>query len=489
MRFSLRIFLGYFLLVGLLAAYVISVVRDEIKPAMRRSAEAVLLDTANLLAEMVQPDMLAGRLDDGRLAGILQRFAARQPQAEVWGVRQDHTQLRVYLTDARGVVLLDSAGLAVGQDYSQWRDVYLTLRGQYGARSTLADAANPLSSVMYVAAPLRDGERIIGVLTVSRPNLAMQPHIERSETRLLQLVGVVLLLALLLGALFSWWLSRGITRLTRFADAVSAGKEAQAVPRFFANRELDALAQALGRMRSELDGKAYIEQYVHDLTHELKSPLAGIRASAELLQDELPPAERARFLGHVESEAVRLQQVVDHLLQLASLEAAGSLKQPQRLLLDDLLMAQLQALAPQLGQRQVLRADGLASSAAVWGDAFLLGQALRNILQNAIDFSAAEGEISWQLQLLDGEHWQLQIRNNGAPIPDFALPRLFERFYSLPRPQAAKSSGLGLALTRTIVQLHGGDISIANQPPGVCVTLSLPALEAANPLARVWPQG
>ncbi len=482
MRFSWRIFAGYFLLLGLLAAYVVSVVRDEIKPAMRRSAEAVLLDTANLLAEMVQPDMVAGRLDDGRLAAILQRFAARQPQAEVWGVRQDHTQLRVYLTDARGVVLLDSAGQAVGQDYSRWRDVALTLRGQYGARSTLADAANPLSTVMYVAAPVRDGQRIIGVLTVSRPNLAMQPHIERSEAKLGRLIGVVLLAALLLGALFSWWLSRGITRLTRFADSVSAGGSAP-VPHFAANRELDMLAQALGRMRSELDGKAYVEHYVHDLTHELKSPLAGLRASAELLQDDLPPAERARFLQHIDSESVRLQQIVDHLLQLASLEAAGRLKQPQALSLTELLAGELQALAPQLGARRVTPAATLPH-ATVAGDAFLLRQALRNILQNAIDFTADEGSISLQLQPV-ANGWQLQIANDGPPVPDYALGRLFDRFYSLPRPHGPKSSGLGLALTRTIVQLHGGDIALANQPPGVCVTLRLPAMDAANPLARV----
>ncbi len=450
MRFSWRIFAGYFLLLGLLAAYVVSVVRDEIKPAMRRSAEAVLLDTANLLAEMVQPDMVAGRLDDGRLAATLQRFAARQPQAEVWGVRQDHTQLRVYLTDARGVVLLDSAGQAVGQDYSRWRDVALTLRGQYGARSTLADAANPLSTVMYVAAPVRDGQRIIGVLTVSRPNLAMQPHIERSEAKLGRLIGVVLLAALLLGALFSWWLSRGITRLTRFADSVSAGGS-EPLPHFAANRELDTLAQALGRMRSELDGKAYVEHYVHDLTHELKSPLAGLRASAELLQDDLPPADRARFLQHIDSESVRLQQIVDHLLQL--------------------------------GARRVTPAATLPQ-ATVAGDAFLLRQALRNILQNAIDFTADHGAITLQLQPVAGG-WQLQIANDGPPVPDYALPRLFERFYSLPRPHGPKSSGLGLALTRTIVQLHGGDIRLANQPPGVCVTLQLPAADAANPLARV----
>jgi two-component system sensor histidine kinase CreC len=174
---------------------------------------------------------------------------------------------------------------------------------------------------------------------------------------------------------------------------------------------------------------------------------------------------------------------VDHLLQLASLEAAGRLKQPQALSLTELLAGELQALAPQLGARRVTPVATLPQ-ATVAGDAFLLRQALRNILQNAIDFTAADGAITLQLQPVD-RSWQLHIANDGPPVPDYALPRLFERFYSLPRPHGPKSSGLGLALTRTIVQLHGGDITLANQPPGVCVTLQLPAADAANPLARV----
>ncbi|WP_348946169.1 two-component system sensor histidine kinase CreC [Chitinibacter sp. FCG-7] len=473
MRFSLRIFLGYFLLVALLAAYVLNLVREEVKPAMRQSAEEVLLDTANLLAAMIQPDFVAGRLDDGRFAAAMAQFALRRPQAQITDVKHERTYLRVYVTDARGIVLLDSERKAVGQDYSQWRDVVRTLRGEYGARTTLADPNNPLSTVMHVAAPIKNGDQIIGVVTVSRPNLAMQPYIERSERKLSRIVIAVILAGLIAGALFSWWLSRGITQLTDFARDVSAGKPAP-VPRFIANRELTSLASALGAMRDELDGKAYIENYVHELTHELKSPLAGIRASAEILQDELAAADRLRFLQHIDAEVVRMQKIVDYLLQLASLEARHELHDAQALDLAALIRTQIEALHSQLGTRQISwTGDWEPEAPLIWGEGFLLGQAVRNILQNAIDFTQRDGKIEINILRL-GNELQLNIINDGEPIPDYALGRLFERFYSLPRGNGQKSTGLGLVLTRAIVQLHGGQIRLDNHPRGVLAQLLLP---------------
>ena len=89
------------------------------------------------------------------------------------------------MTDAQGKVVFDSAGNAQGQDYSRWNDVWLTLRGQYGARSTRSDPNDDNSSVMYIAAPVTDNGRIIGVLSVGKPNLAMAPVIKRSERRIL----------------------------------------------------------------------------------------------------------------------------------------------------------------------------------------------------------------------------------------------------------------------------------------------------------------
>lgn len=103
------------------------------------------------------------------------------PQADIWGLRKEAVNHRIYVTDASGKVLLDSAGVAVGQDYSRWNDVYLTLRGQYGARSSREDPDDPDSSVMYVAAPIKDAGKIIGVVSVAKPNSSLQPYIDRSQ--------------------------------------------------------------------------------------------------------------------------------------------------------------------------------------------------------------------------------------------------------------------------------------------------------------------
>jgi two-component system, OmpR family, sensor histidine kinase CreC len=474
MRFSLRIFLSYFLLIALLAAYVLNLVREEIKPAMRQSAEEVLLDTANLLSVMIQPDFIAGRLDEGRFAKALTQFSALQPNAKITDITHERTYLRVYVTNERGIVVLDSDQKEVGQDYSRWRDVSRTLRGEYGARTTLSDPNNPLSTVMYVAAPIKNGNQIVGVLTVSRPNLAMQPYITRSENKLLRTMIVVILAGLVAGALFSWGLSRGITRLTNFARNVSAGK-AIPVPRFFANWELTSLAEALGAMRDELDGKAYIENYAHELTHELKSPLAAIRASAEILQDDLSKADRQRFLQHVDAEVSRMQRIVDYLLQLASVEARHELHDAKEFSLRTLMEEQIRALASQLEQRKMtfITSPNLIRD-TVYGESFLLGQALRNVLQNALDFTDSNGKIAILLEQ-SGTALKLTIHNDGAAIPEYALDKVFDRFYSLPRPHGQKSTGLGLVLTRTIVELHGGKITLANAVErGVEVVITLP---------------
>ncbi|SMC20795.1 two-component system, OmpR family, sensor histidine kinase CreC [Andreprevotia lacus DSM 23236] len=473
MRFSLRIFLGYFLFAGLTGWYVLTLVRDEIKPAVRQSAEEVMIDTSNLLAEMIRADFVAGRLDQGRFSAAIAAYLQRAPHASVWGQDKTKLDLRVYVTDAHGIVRLDSSGAAVGMDYSQWRDVYLTLRGQYGARTSAVSAYDPESTVMYVAAPIIDQGHIVGVLTVAKPNTAMQPYIDRARDKLWRAGLLLMLVALLAGAVFSWWLSRGIARLTAFAHEVRDGKPAP-VPAFAANRELRQLAAALGEMRDRLEGKRYVEEYVHALTHELKSPLAGIRGSAELLADPLDDASHARFVGHIQSEVARMQAIVDRLLDLARLEARHTLSETEPVPLATLAHTVLAALTPQLQQRRVT--VEIAPDAQVTGERFLLEQALRNLLQNACDFTPDGGEIRITAALHE-RGWQLSVWNDGPAIPDYALPRLFERFYSLPGPaRQHKGTGLGLALTRTIAELHGGSVALDNAPGGgVRATLSLPA--------------
>lgn len=473
MRFSLRIFLGFFLLLGLMALFVFDALRDEIRPAMRQAAEEVLVDTAQLLAELAPDELREGTLARGRLSAAVQRLSARDPAARIGEIDKRAADLRVYVTDATGRVVFDSWQRDLGADFSQWRDVYLTLRGQYGARTTRESEDDPLSSWMYVAAPVTDGGHLVGVVSVGKRTGAIYPYVQRAESRLLRGGILTLLAALLLGGIFSWWLSRGIGRLTAYAHAVRDGARVPP-PDLPANRELAQLAAALDEMRRSLDGKEYIEEYVLGLTHELKSPLTGIRASAELLQDPLPEPERARFAGHVQAEALRLQQIVDRLLELVRLEQRAQPLAGETVPVAALCESVRAALSPQLAARQLVLACEVEAGLALLGERFLLEQALRNLVQNAIEFAEAGSTIR---VLAEAGHGTvtLAVENRGPAIPAYALPRLFERFFSVPPPgDGRKGTGLGLPLVRSIAALHGGMAVLANVTGGVRASLELP---------------
>ncbi|WP_439887263.1 two-component system sensor histidine kinase CreC [Pseudomonas sp. MBLB4123] len=472
MPLGVRIFLVYFLFVGLAGWFVLSTVMDEIRPGVRQSTEETLVDTANLLAEILREEVKAGRLAHSRLPELLQAYGQRRPGAQIWGVEKSRVNHRIYVTDAAGIVLLDSSGDAVGQDYSRWNDVFLTLKGQYGARSSREDPNDPDSSVMYVAAPIKDGERIIGVVSVAKPNRTLQPYIERSQQRLGWLGAGLIGLGLLIGALLSWWLSASLRRLTRYAQAVSAGQRAE-LPSLHGG-ELAQLAEAVERMRTELEGKAYVERYVHTLTHELKSPLAAIRGATELLDGDMAAEQRRRFVGNIDQEAGRMQQLIERLLHLAQVEQRQGLEERVRVPLQELFAALLQAQQARI-QRGALRIDNrLPAELAVRGERFLLRQALANLLDNALDFTPAGGLIDCSAEAC-GERVELRLFNQAEAIPDYALARLSERFYSLPRPGGGrKSSGLGLNFVEEVAQLHGGVLRIGNVAGGVEVVLSLP---------------
>ncbi|UVM55589.1 two-component system sensor histidine kinase CreC [Pseudomonas sp. B21-012] len=473
MRLGIRIFLVYFLFVGLTGYFILSTVREQIRPGVRQSTEETLVDTANLLAEILHDDVKAGTLGQSRLPVLLRAYGQRQPKADIWGLSKNQVNHRIYVTDAQGKVLLDSAGVAVGEDYSRWNDVYLTLRGQYGARSTRSNPDDPDSSVMHVAAPILDDSKIIGVITVAKPNKSLQPYIDRSERRLLYLGLGLIGLGLLVGAALSWWLARSLRRLTRYAQAVSEG-ERTALPHYRGG-ELWQLAAAVERMRTQLEGKDYVERYVHTLTHELKSPLAAIRGASELLQGPMSDEQRQRFAGNIESESARMQQLIERLLNLAQVEQMQALEEQQQVplaaLVDELLLAQgarIESAELQVRQR-------LPAAARLLCDPFLMRQAIANLLDNALDFTPPGGLLVFELEHGDGRV-ALSLFNQGESIPDYALGRLSERFYSLPRPfSGRKSTGLGLNFVEEVMQLHGGALEVANVEDGVRVRLWLPA--------------
>ncbi|TWH16552.1 two-component system sensor histidine kinase CreC [Pseudoxanthomonas taiwanensis] len=452
MRLGLRLFLGFFLIVGLAAFFVLRVFVDEVKPGVRQAMESTLVDTANALAVMAAADLKAGRIAEGDFARQLAEAARRDPGARIWDVPKRGIDLRVTVTDARGIVVYDSRGRDLGRDNSRWNDVYRTLRGEYGARSSPEAPGDHAHTVMHVAAPVHDPDdpgRLIGVLTVARPNRSLEPFIEAGQRRMLHqgawLVGLSALVAVLVTA----WLSRRIGRLARYARAVAAGEPAAPPPP--GRDELGDLARALEDMRRKLEGKAYVEQYVQSLTHEMKSPLAAIRGAAELLQEPLPEAERQRFARNILQQQGRLTETIDKLLALAEVEQHGWLQRRE----------------PRLAAAGVdLCLELPAQPPRVAGDPFLLRQALGNLLDNALAF-APRGSMLVLALAEEGGQAVLRVLDRGPGVPDYALERVFERFYSLPRPDGQpRSSGLGLPFVREVARLHGGRAWLGNRAGG-----------------------
>ena len=476
MKLSLRFFFAFVLIVGLASWLFFREYSAELVPGMRQSLEEALVDTANLLAEMVQADVVQGTLAGTSFADAFERFNQRHLNAEIWTLKRRLPNLFVYITDARGIVIYDSRGIGVGADYSRWNDVYKTLRGEYGARTSRDIPADPTSSVMYVAAPIRTGDRIIGVLTVAKPSMSVQPYIEQMRANLLVKALWLILLSLVLAALLTYGLTRSIGRLTRYAGAVQAGKRVE--PPTLHEPELRELAEAMESMRTALEGKDYVEKYLHTLTHELKSPLAAIQGASELLHEQMPVEERRRFLANIAKETRRMQQVVERLLGLAVLEKRQGLQQPEAVDMQALLSDVCESRMPVVLGRGLALKMGGNPRVFITGERFLLSQAIGNLLDNAIEFSSDGGDIEVDA-CIDGNTWQLSVADLGTGIPGYAMERLFERFFSLPRPDGGgKSSGLGLAFVREVVELHGGSIRLENRTDtqGARATLRLPLL-------------
>ena len=464
MRISFRLLLGYFLIVGLAAWFVLNVFSNEVKPGVRQTMEETLVDTATLLAEIAVTDMSTQTFNATQFNSTFKRYQSRKPHANIWGFKKDQVGLRVYITNARGIVLYDSTGKDVGRDYSKWNDVYNTLHGQYGARSTRDIANDERSSVMYVAAPIIKNQQIIGSLTVAKPTISVQPFIDRSQQRILQAGWWLMGGALLIGGLITWWLTHSISLLRRYAKNVRLNGN-EPLPNL-GTGELAELGKALADMRTQLDGRVYIENYVQHLTHEMKSPLTAIIGSAELLQEKMTVADRKQFASHIHTQSLRLKMMIDALLNLATLEQKRLLTHVESTNAHDLIDNILSNLKNKSIHKQLVISNNVEVTLMISGEVFLLKQAFNNLIENAIEFSNNGGIINIGAEIKSSSY-TFVIEDNGVGIPDYALPRIFERFYSLPRPDTnTKSTGLGLAFVHEIAKLHHGEVHIRNRANG-----------------------
>lgn len=474
MKLGLRIFGCYLIIFCICFAYPVGWTLDTLRTRYLEGVEDPLVDHANVLAQMVGRMMEQGRFSPDDFYQIFQGIYARELGAQIYHLTKTDVDLAVYITDAAGRVLFHSKDPGqVGADYSHWRDVRLTLEGGYGARTTLADPEDKTSSVLYAAAPIRVNAKPAGVLTVAKPTTNINSFLKQAKPQLIKVVVLSIVAAVVLGYLVALWITRPIQRMTDYAHAVHNGRRAE-FPKLD-RTEIGTMGRALKKMQVALEGKAYVERYVQQLTHEIKSPLSAIRGSAELLEENVPPEKRKRFLTNIRTEADRIQHIVDRLLTLAALENKNQLTRTELIKLRPLVETVLESKQPMLLAKNIEVTVDIPVDAAVPGDSFWLHQAVANLVQNAIDFSQSRGAIAISAEC-GNRSLKLYVDDSGASIPAYASDKVFEKFYSLKRPDSGrKSTGLGLNLVRQVASLHKGRIELRNRTPqGVQAILSLP---------------
>lgn len=497
MSIFLRIWFAFAIVLLAGSYFTLSALQNQIKPSVRQVVEETLADNANIIANLIAPDVANQNIKTPEFHQKIIHILNRKLGAKIWSQQKNTVNQQLYITDAQGIVIYDSRGLATGQDYSRWNDVHLTLHGRYGVRSTRSDPNDSSTSTMFVAAPIIWNGQLIGVLSLVKPGISVQPYIDLAQREMAIRALWVVVLSLIVSGIVAWWLRHGIEQVRRYALRLTpqntlgevGDQLTQSVIKkplhFWAARELNELTQAIDNMHEALAGKTYVENYVHTLTHELKSPLTAISASAELLQDDLPSSDRLRFAQNIQEQTQRLQNLIERLLLLAKLEKHqdhhGQKLDKKTIQVASHIAQLLQERSAEITTRKFQIDVSIPSDITVQAEPFWFNQALGNILDNAFDFTPQGGCITVSCSKLINEASVskqkngilIQIDNKGEAIPDYALPQIFDRYFSLPRPESGrKSTGIGLTLVREVMALHQGQVQVENVEGGVRVSLA-----------------
>jgi two-component system heavy metal sensor histidine kinase CusS len=387
-------------------------------------------------------------------------------------LKQLHTGEHV----AYWIRVLDSAGATLAETPEMNRLLPTTV---FPRQTSITEPAGPEN--------FRVGGKLFSL--ISAPVIfSGQPHVmqvaqDRSgDANFVKEFGILLVVVLVLGSLASAGIAikvtkRGLRPLEEMAGSLKEfGPERlhERIPPRGWPRELRPLAVAFDEMFDRLEESfTRLSQFSADLAHELRTPIANIRGEGEVaLTRSRAPEEYREVIESSIAECERLSRIVDSLLFLARAEAAE--EQIERTTFDgreaiEKIAAFFEPLAEE--RETTITCTG---EAEIHADRLLVGRAVSNLVENALRFTPAGGTIQIVLQT-NGREARVQVRDSGTGIPAEHLPRVFDRFYRVDKSRSLQGSGLGLALVKSIMDLHGGSAVVESKvDQGTTFTLTFP---------------
>ena len=313
---------------------------------------------------------------------------------------------------------------------------------------------------------------------------ASEANVMALQARIDRWFGVGIPLLVLCAAVAGWWLTgRTLRPVGRMAEAASriAPASGARLPIDDPTDELGRLGLRFNALLDRLDGAlAQQREFLADAAHELRTPIARLRARVEvaMLEPATASASDRNVLPGIDQELRAVSQQVDELLQLARADAAGE-DAPMRaesLFLDDVVMDELPRWQPEAQRRQMTLDYSALEESPVVGDASLLPRMVSILVDNAIRYGHEGGIVRVRVRPEDGAVL-LDVEDDGIGIPEHERPRIFDRFFrgDAARRQRPDGSGLGLAIAAWIVRQHHGTIAVAGgEQRGTRVQVRLP---------------
>lgn len=291
-------------------------------------------------------------------------------------------------------------------------------------------------------------------------------------------------MALLIGLAtgIGWFIARravsGVEAITKTAQGISGGTLEKRVPVKDRGDEIDQLAMTFNQMLDRIGSLvAEIRQMGDDIAHDLKNPIARIRGMAEItLTTGKTTAEFEAMAASAIEECDRLLDIINTMLMISKTEAGVEKPSHEKIDLTGLVREACELFGTTAEDRGLTLSCNVPEQCVIAGDARMIQRLLSNLLDNAIKYTSAGGQVEVSLSPGEGQSVALTVKDTGVGISAEDLPLIFERFYRGDRSRSESGTGLGLSLARAIARAHGGDITVESRPSGGSVfTAILPS--------------
>lgn len=364
-----------------------------------------------------------------------------------------------------------------------------------GGRGAVVRITRQGELIVSVAVPVQRFRAVLGVLLLSTQAGDIDKIVQAERAAIVRVFSVAAIVTIILSLILASTIATPLRRLSAAAVRVKRGvKTREEIPDFSVRQdEIGNLSTALRDMTSALYGRIdAIESFAADVSHELKNPLTSLRSAVETLPLAKNQVSRDRLLAVIQHDVQRLDRLISDISDASRLDAELARDDAQRLdlvvLLHDLVDISRQIARDGKNVELSLTVENTTRQQTyeIYGHDLRLGQVMTNLIENARSFVPVEGgriiiELSHK-----GDHCQIDVKDNGPGIPIEHIDRVFERFYT-DRPASesfGQNSGLGLSISRQIIEAHAGTISAKNLKSGASDRIEGACFSIILPLAK-----